>query len=161
MAKDSIGVGLLGCGIVGSGAARHLLSERDAIAKAVGVPVEIRKVAVRNLAKQRGVDLPQELYTHSVDEVVEDPSIDVVVEVIGGIEPARASILKAIELGKPVVSANKELLSTLGQELFQKADDKGVDLLFEAAVCGGIPLIRPLKESLAGEGIRQVIGIVN
>jgi len=161
MSRESIGVGLLGCGIVGSGAARHLLAEADAVARAVGVPVEIRRVAVRNLAKKRGVDLDPSLFTHSVDEVVEDPSIDVVVEVIGGIEPARSSILKAIELGKPVVSANKELLSTLGAELFQKADANNVDLFFEAAVCGGIPLIRPLKESLAGEGIKQIIGIVN
>jgi homoserine dehydrogenase len=161
MPKDSIGVGLLGCGIVGSGAARHLLAQADAIARAVGAPVEIRRVAVRNLAKKRDVDLDQSIYTHSVDEVVDDSSIDVVVEVMGGIEPARTSILRAIELGKPVVSANKELLSTLGQELFLKADEKGTDLLFEAAVCGGIPLIRPLKESLAGEGIRQIIGIVN
>lgn len=161
MVKDSVGVGLLGCGIVGSGAARHLLEQADAIARAVGVPVEIRRVAVRNLAKKRDVDLDPSIYTHSIDEVVDDPSIDVIVEVIGGIEPARAAILRAIELGKPVVSANKELLSTLGAELFQKADEKGTDLLFEAAVCGGIPLIRPLKESLAGEGIKQIIGIVN
>src|SRR5438067_2257638 len=111
MGKDSIGVGLLGCGIVGSGAARHLLDQADAVARAVGVPVEIRRVAVRNLAKKRDVDLDPSLFTHSVDEVVADPSIDVVVEVIGGIEPARSAILKAIELGKPVVSANKELLS--------------------------------------------------
>jgi len=161
MAKDSIGVGLLGCGIVGSGAARHLLAEADAVARAVGVPVEIRRVAVRNLAKKRDVDLDPSLYTHSVDEVVNDPDIDVVVEVIGGIEPARTCIANAIELGKPVVSANKELLSTLGQELFQAADERGTDLFFEAAVCGGIPLIRPLKESLAAEGIKQIIGIVN
>ncbi len=161
MAKDSIGVGLLGCGIVGSGAARHLLAEAEAVARAVGVPVEIRRVAVRNLAKKRDVDLDPSLFTHSVDDIVEADDIDVVVEVIGGIEPARTCILKALELGKPVVSANKELLSTLGQELFIKADEKGTDLLFEAAVCGGIPLIRPLKESLAGEGIKQIIGIVN
>ncbi len=80
---------------------------------------------------------------------------------MGGIEPARSSIVKAIELGKPVVTANKELLSTLGAELFKAADDKGVDLFFEAAVAGGIPLVRPLKESLAGEGIKRIIGIVN
>jgi homoserine dehydrogenase len=159
--KDSIGIGLLGCGIVGSGTARQLLRERDAIARAVGAPVEIRRVAVRNTAKKRDVDLDPGIYTHDPAEVVGAPDVDIVVEVMGGIEPARSSIIKAIELGKPVVTANKELLSTLGADLFRAADDKGVDLFFEAAVAGGIPLIRPLKESLAGEGIHRVIGIVN
>ena len=161
MAKDSLGIGLLGCGIVGSGAARHLLREAETVARAVGRPVEIRRVAVRNLAKKRDVDLDHSLYTHDVSEVVADPTVDLVVEAIGGIEPARSAILQAIELGKPVVSANKELLSTLGADLFRAADDKGVDLYFEAAVAGGIPLMRPLKESLAGETIKRVTGIVN
>jgi homoserine dehydrogenase len=161
MTRDSIGIGLLGCGIVGSGAARHLLREREAVQRAVGVPVEIRRVAVRNLAKKRDVDLDHSMFTHDVAELVADPSVDLVVEAMGGIEPARSCILQAVELGKPVVTANKELLSTLGAELFEAADAKGVDLYFEAAVAGGIPLIRPLKESLAGEGIRRVIGIVN
>ena len=159
--KDSIGIGLLGCGIVGSGAARHLLREADAVARAVGVPVQIRRVAVRNTAKKRDVDLDPGLYTHDPGEVVAASDVDVVVEVMGGIEPARSSIVKALELGKPVVTANKELLATLGAELFKTADDKKVDLLFEAAVAGGIPLVRPLKESLAGEGIKRIIGIVN
>ncbi len=161
MTRERIGLGFLGCGIVGSGAARHLLAEADAVSRAVGVPVEIRRVAVRNTAKQRDVELPQEIFTHDPGEVVADPRVDVVVEVMGGIEPARSCILQAIEAGKPVVSANKELLSTLGAEIFQAADERGVDLLFEAAVAGGIPLLRPLKDSLAGEGIRRVLGIVN
>ncbi|MGH2759142.1 MAG: homoserine dehydrogenase, partial [Actinomycetota bacterium] len=159
--RSSIGVGLLGCGIVGSGAARHLLREREAVERAVGVPVVIKRVAVRNLAKKRDADLDHAIFSHDPAEVVADPSVDVVVEAMGGIEPARSSILQAIDLGKPVVTANKELLSTLGSELFAAADERGVDMYFEAAVAGGIPLIRPLKESLAGEGIRRVIGIVN
>ena len=159
--KSSIGIGLLGCGRVGSGAARHLLREAETVARAVGVPVEIRRVAVRNLAKKRDVDLDQSIYTHDVSDVVSDASVDLVVEAIGGIEPARTAILQALNAGKPVVTANKELLSTLGAELFQAADDKGVDLYFEAAVGGGIPLIRPLKDSLAGETIHRVTGIVN
>jgi homoserine dehydrogenase len=159
--RRSIGIGLLGCGIVGSGAARHLLREADAVARAVGVPVEIRRVAVRNLAKKRDVDLDPALFTHDLQGVVQDPAVDVVVEVMGGIEPARTAIVQALEAGKPVVTANKELLSTLGAELFRTADDRGLDLYFEAAVAGGIPLMRPLKESLAGEGIRRVTGIVN
>jgi homoserine dehydrogenase len=161
MKRDSVGVGLLGCGIVGSGAARQLLREADSIARSVGAPVHIRRVAVRNLAKRRDADLDHSMFTHDTAEVVADPAVDLVVECIGGIEPARSCILQAIGLGKPVVTANKELLSTLGAELFQAADEKGTDLFFEAAVAGGIPLIRPLKESLAGEGIRRIIGIVN
>src|ERR687892_190762 len=124
--KDSIGIGLLGCGRVGSGAARHLLREADTVARAVGRPVEIRRVAVRNLAKKRDVDLDQSMYTHDVSDVVSDDSVDLVVEAIGGIEPARTAILQAVNAGKPVVTANKELLSTLGAELFQAADDKGL-----------------------------------
>jgi homoserine dehydrogenase len=99
--------------------------------------------------------------THDAASVVADPEIDVVVEVIGGIEPARTLILDAVKAGKPVVTANKELIANVGQELFDAAADAGVDLLFEAAVGGGIPLIRPLRESLAGERIRRVTGIVN
>lgn len=159
--KDAVGLGLLGCGIVGSGAARHLLRHREEIERAVGAPVEIRRVAVRNVAKKRDVDLDPSLFTHDAAGVVADPSVDVVVEMMGGIEPARSCIQQAIDLGKPIVSANKELLSTLGAELFEAADAKGVDLYFEAAVGGGIPLVRPLKESLAGEGITRIIGIVN
>lgn len=159
--KASIGVGLLGCGIVGSGAARHLLRSGDAVARAVGAPVEIRAVAVRNLAKKRDAELDHGLFTRDPAEVVADPAVDLVVEVMGGIEPARSCILQAIGAGKPVVTANKELVSTLGAELFRAADEAGVDLFYEAAVAGGIPLMRPLKESLAGEGIKRVIGIVN
>jgi homoserine dehydrogenase len=161
MSRSSIGIGLLGCGIVGSGAARQLLRERDAIAQAVGVPVEIRKVAVRNTAKKRDVDLDPSFFTHDISEVLNDPSVDVVVECIGGIEPARTAIIDALNAGKPVVTANKELLATLGAELFKTADDKNLDLYFEAAVGGGIPLMRPLKESLAGDTINRVTGIVN
>ncbi len=162
MAEQSIGIGFLGCGIVGSGAVRHLLRETDAISRAVGRPVEIRRVAVRNLSKKRDVDdLDTGVFTRDPAEVVADPSVDLVVECMGGIEPARSCILQALAAGKPVVTANKELLSTLGADLFNAADSIGVDLYYEAAVAGGIPLMRPLKESLAGESIRRVTGIVN
>src|SRR5439155_12649279 len=99
--------------------------------------------------------------THDANEVVNDPTIDVIVEVIGGIEPARSLVLDALKAGKPVVTANKELLANVGADLFTAADAAGVDLLFEAAVAGGIPLIRPLRESLIGERIHRVMGIVN
>jgi homoserine dehydrogenase len=162
MSRQSVGIGFLGCGIVGSGAVRHLLRERDAVARAVGIPVEIRRVAVRNLSKKRDVDdLDRAMFTRDVTEVVADAAVDLVVECMGGIEPARSSILQALRAGKPVVTANKELLSTLGAELFDAADSMNVDLYYEAAVGGGIPLMRPLKESLAGETIRRVTGIVN
>jgi homoserine dehydrogenase len=116
---------------------------------------------VRSISKERTVPVPEPLLTHDAAAVVADPDIDLVVEVIGGIEPARTLILEAVKAGKPVVTANKELIANVGQELFDAAAGAGVDLLFEAAVGGGIPLIRPLRESLAGETIRRVTGIVN
>jgi homoserine dehydrogenase len=162
MGNQAVGVGFLGCGIVGSGAVRHLLREVDAVARAVGKPVEIRRVAVRNLSKKRDVgNLDTSVFTRDPAEVVADSSVDLVIECMGGIEPARSCILQALGAGKPVVTANKELVSTLGKELFDTADAMDADLYYEAAVAGGIPLMRPLKESLAGETIRRVTGIVN
>ena len=154
-------VGVLGCGHVGSALVRLISDHADLLAARAGVDVEVARVAVRNLARERDVDLPAEVFTHDAEAVVTDPSIDIVVEVIGGIEPARSLILAALERGKPVVTANKELLANFGRELFDAAAAAGVDLLFEASVCGGIPLIRPLRESLAGERIRRLMGIVN
>ena len=116
---------------------------------------------MRNVSKDRGVTLPGGVLTADAAAVVDDPAVDIVVEVIGGIEPARSLILAALQHGKPVVTANKELLANVGAELFEAAERAGVDLLFEASVAGGIPLIRPLRESLAGEKIRRVTGIVN
>ena len=154
-------VGLLGCGHVGSALVRLAEANAASIEARAGVKVEVAKVAVRNLAKERDVDLDPGRFTHDADDVVADPSIDLVVEVIGGIEPARTLILSALAAGKPVVTANKELLANFGRELFETAEANGVDLLFEASVCGGIPLLRPLRESLAGDRIRRITGIVN
>jgi homoserine dehydrogenase len=117
-------------------------------------------VAVRNTATHAG-SLVADVLTQDADFVVSDPTVDLVVELMGGIDEARALILKALASGKPVVTANKALIATHGAELFAAADKSGIDLLFEAAVCGGIPLIRPLRESLRGEPIRRVLGIVN
>ena len=122
---------------------------------------ELAAVAVRSQSREREVPIPPEILTTDAGAVVSDPSVDVVVEVIGGIEPARSLILTALKSGKPVVTANKELLANCGAELFEVAASAGLDLLFEAAVAGGIPLIRPLRESLAGERITRVMGIVN
>ena len=158
---DPVRVGLLGCGHVGSAVARMVRDRSDEVAARAGAKVEIARVAVHNLSKERDTDLPQDIYTNDPHEVVRDPTIDVIVEAIGGIEPARSLILEAFEQGKPVVTANKELLSTLGRELFEAAEKHRVDLLYEASVGGGIPLIRPLKQGLAGERIVKLMGIVN
>jgi homoserine dehydrogenase len=155
-------LGQLGCGIVGSAVLRLLDRNAEDIAARVGARLDVAKIAVRSLSKER--DIPEGMNSHlttEAHEVVRDPGVDIVVEVMGGIEPARTCILQAIAAGKPVVSANKELLASLGAELFEAAAAKGVDLYFEAAVAGGIPLIRPLRESLAGEKVRKVMGIVN
>jgi homoserine dehydrogenase len=133
----------------------------DAVAARTGLRLEVAAVAVRNLSKDRPVALPPGVVTRDASKVVADPEVDVVVELIGGIEPARTLVLTALEAGKPVITANKELLANVGAELFAAAERSGVDLLFEAAVAGGIPLIRALRESLAGERITRVMGIVN
>jgi homoserine dehydrogenase len=158
---DSVRVGLLGCGIVGAATARILTSHASDVAERVGAPVELRRVAVRDKDKHRDVSLPADVLTTDAWEVVQDPSLHIVVEAIGGIEPARELILEAVRRGKHVVTANKELLSTGGKEILDAAEEAGVDLLFEASVAGGIPIIRPMKESLAGDRVTRVMGIVN
>jgi homoserine dehydrogenase len=160
-APTKIGIGLLGCGNVGSALAQLLLEDSENIARRTGITFELRKVAVRRPSKDRDVSVPAELLTDDASAVVNDPEVDVVVELMGGIEPARGLITRALELKKPVVTANKELMANVGAELSALAQAQGVDLLYEAAVGGGIPLIRPLRESLAGERISRVIGIVN
>ncbi len=154
-------VGLLGCGNVGASLVQLVAARRADIAKRTGLDLVISRVAVRSIAKDRPVALDPAMFTTDAAAVVADPDIDVVVEVIGGIEPARELILTALAAGKPVITGNKELLANHGSELFAAADAAGVDLLFEAAVAGGIPLMRPLRESLLGEPISRVMGIVN
>jgi homoserine dehydrogenase len=154
-------LGVLGCGNVGAALIRLVAEHRDVIHARTGVRLEVTRVAVRNMAIERSVPLAPERFTHDVETVVSASDVDVVIEVIGGIEPARSLILESLKLGKPVVTANKELVANVGRELFDAAATSGVDLLFEAAVAGGIPLIRPLRESLAGERILRVLGIVN
>jgi homoserine dehydrogenase len=146
---------------VGAALVKLLAAQADAIEARTGLRFEVAKVAVRNLSAPRLVDLPDEVLCRDAHAVVADPSIDLVVEVIGGIEPARELIVTALRNGKPVVTANKELLANVGAELYPIADEAGVDLLFEAAVAGGIPVIRALRESLRGEPIHRVMGIIN
>jgi homoserine dehydrogenase len=152
-------VALLGCGTVGAQVARLLAEQAEDLAARVGAPVELAGIAVRRPNRHR--DVPAELLTTDVDRLVEDDGVDVVVEVIGGIEPTRTLLLKALSAGRSVVTANKALLAECGAELFAAADASGADLYFEAAVAGAIPLLRPLRESLAGDRITRVMGIVN
>ncbi len=154
-----IGVGILGGGTVGGELARRLLEDREAILAKSGIELRLRGVAVRELGKARA--FPARYVVNRADQLVSLPEVDLVVELMGGVEPARELVLSALDLGKPVITANKELLSLHGPDLFARAAAKGVSLLFEAAVGGGIPLIRPLSESLAGEKIERVMGIVN
>jgi homoserine dehydrogenase len=153
-------VALLGCGVVGTAVARLLTGHADDMTARVGRPLEIVGIAVRRAGKDRsesGVD--PALFTTDAEELV--TRADIVVEVIGGIDPARALILRAMEHGASVVTANKALLAEDGPLLYQVAQDHGVDLYYEAAVAGAIPLLRPLRESLAGDDVRRVLGIVN
>ena len=159
--KRRIGVGLLGCGNVGSALVGLLEEQRSVIAERTGIDLDLVRVAVRSASRDRDVVLADGVLTTDAASVVNDPDVDVVVELIGGIEPAREMLAAALKLGKPVVTGNKELLANYGAELYGAADAAGVDLLFEAAVGGGIPLIRPLRESLAAEPVRRVMGIVN
>jgi homoserine dehydrogenase len=154
-------LGVLGCGHVGAALVRLLHERRADIAARTGLDLLVTRVAVRSTARAREVDLPPDVLTTDAAGVVADPDIDVIVEVIGGVEPARHLILDALKAGKPVVTANKELLANHAAEIFAAADVAQVDLLFEAAVAGGIPLMRPLRESLVGEPIRRIVGIVN
>jgi len=154
-------IGVLGCGNVGAPLVALVGAQRDAIAARTGLRLAVTRIAVRDLAKPRPSGIDAGLLTDDPQAIVDDPGIDIVVELIGGIDPARELILRALKAGKPVVTGNKELLARCGAELFSAAEEAGVDLLFEAAVAGGIPIIRPLRESLVGEHITRVMGIVN
>jgi homoserine dehydrogenase len=153
-----IKVAMLGCGTVGTQVARLLTDQADDFAARIGAPVELTGIAVRRPNKHR--EVPAELLTTDADSLVES-DVDIVVEVIGGIEPVRSLLLKALRAGKSVVTANKALLAEHGPELYAAADASGADIYFEAAVAGAIPLLRPLRESLAGDRITRVMGIVN
>jgi homoserine dehydrogenase len=152
-------VALLGCGVVGTEVARLLTRHADELSQRVGAPLALSGIAVRRIGRARGLDVPAELFTTDAEALVKDA--DIVVEVIGGIEPARSLILQAMAGGAGVVTANKALLAEDGPTLYTAAAEHGVDLYFEAAVAGAIPLLRPLRESLAGDRVMRVLGIVN
>ncbi len=153
-------IALLGAGTVGGGVYQILQWQKDEMPKKLGVSVNISKILVRDTKKEReGID--SSLFTDNWEEIVNDPKIQIVVEVLGGIEPARTYILEALRAGKHVVTANKDLLAEYGKELLDTAQEYGCDLMFEASVAGGIPIIRPLKQCLAANHITEVMGIVN
>ena len=153
-------VALLGCGVVGSAVATKLVENADDLAARVGAPLELVGIAVRRPQRPRpDVPVDPALFTADAEELV--TRADVVIEVIGGIEPARGLILRAMEHGASVVSANKALLAEDGPTLYAAADEHDVDLYYEAAVAGAIPILRPIRESLAGDDVRRVLGIVN
>jgi homoserine dehydrogenase len=159
--SDPVRVGLLGCGNVGAAVARMLHDHAEDIELRTGLRLAVTRIAVRDTQRDRRVPVPPEAFTDDPAAVVGAPDVDVVAELMGGLQPAHDLVLKAFASGKPVVTANKELLATFGANLFDAAAANDVDLLYEASVGGGIPLIRPLLESLAGERIVRVMGIVN
>ncbi|RYG24342.1 homoserine dehydrogenase [bacterium] len=155
----SLRVGILGFGTVGSGVYRMLADNQDAIVRKVGFPMEVVKIGVRDANKAR--ELPAEMFTTDLASIVDDPSIDVILELIGGVEPAGEMVERAIRNGKNVVTANKELMAKQGSRLVTLARDRGLDLHYEAAVGGGIPLVQPLKHQLAGNDVLKMMGILN
>lgn len=156
-----VGIGLLGLGTVGSGVFKILDRHHSDFSRKVGADLELRAVLEKDASKAKAVGVNEKLIVKSIEDILEDPSIDVVIEVIGGTEPAKEFILRAIDKGKHVVTANKVLMATCGKEILGAAEAKGVDIFFEASVGGGIPIVRPLKECLAGNKINRVMGIVN
>ena len=156
-----LNVAVLGCGSVGSQVVRLLTEQAGDLNARVGAPVQLVGVAVRRIDAPREVEVPEGLLTTDAAGLVARDDVDVVVEVIGGIEPARSLILAALESGASVVTANKALLAEDGPTLFEAAEKAGRDLYYEAAVAGAIPILRPLRESLAGDRVTRVLGIVN
>ena len=155
----SVKIGIIGFGTVGGGVASNLLRNGDVIAKRIGIKLELAKIADLDITSDRGVAVPDGVLTTSVDELINE--VDVVVELIGGITIAKKFILQALNMGKPVVTANKALLATAGEELFAAAEKSGADIYYEASVAGGIPVIKALREGLVANRINRIYGIMN
>jgi homoserine dehydrogenase len=156
-----IGIGLAGFGTVAAGVFKHLALNRALLSERLGSTLEVRRIAVRDLKKTRSVEAPAELLTTRWQEVVDDPAVQIVVELMGGIEEARALIVRSIEAGKIVVTGNKALLAEHGKEIFDLASARQVPVFFEAAVAGGIPIIKAVRESFVGNHIQSIHGIIN
>lgn len=158
---DAIRIGILGCGTVGGGVVRVLAENQDEIARKLGVPIVVKKVLVKNLSKERSIDLNPRVLTTNAGEILDDDEIDVVVEVIGGVNPAKQYALSALDAGKHVVTANKELVAKHGRELWEAAERTRTAFRFEGSVAAGIPIIKALHECLASNRISEISGIVN
>lgn len=156
-----IGVGIIGFGTVGTGTAKVLLDKAALIRRHVGVPIELIRIADLDITRDRGLSLPPGVLTTDVKQVLNDPAVDIVIELIGGYDIAKRVILEAIAAGKHVITANKALLALHGEEIFEAASRKGVDVGFEASVGGGIPVIRALTEGLVGNTLQSIYGIIN
>jgi len=154
-------IGMLGFGTVGSGAAKLILESVPPLKDKTGIDLRIHKVAVKDLRKPRQLGLPKTIFTTNPHEIVNDPQVDIVVEVIGGLEPAKALVLQALKNGKAVVTANKALLATHGKELFEAAVAHHTSIGFEASVCGGVPVIGAIRDGLVGNRIESIHGILN
>lgn len=161
MKDNKIQVALLGLGTVGTGVYKVLQAQKEEMLPKLGVELELKKILVRNIEKAAAKVEDASVLTSDWKEIAEDETIDIVIEVMGGMEPARTCILEALRAGKNVVTANKDLVASDGRILMDVAKENGKDFLFEAAVAGGIPVIRPLKQCLAGNHIKEVVGIVN
>ncbi|MEJ2091007.1 MAG: homoserine dehydrogenase [Syntrophobacterales bacterium] len=156
-----VNIGIIGCGTVGSGVARLLIQRAEMFRRRLGVPLRLQKVAEMDPARFQATGLDQELFTRRDMDILEDPTIDVVVELIGGVDTARDLILAAIDRGKHVVTANKALLALHGNDIFAAAAQAEVEVAFEASVCGGIPIILTLRQGLAANCIQELLGILN
>ncbi len=159
--KTEIGVGLIGFGTVGTGVARVLIENAELIRRRVGVPIKLVRIADLDITRDRGIAIPPGVLTTDIQQVLADPRVDIVIELMGGYDLAKRVILDAVQRGKHVVTANKALLAVHGEEIFAAASRKGVDLGFEASVGGGIPVIRALTEGLAANNIQSIYGIIN
>ncbi|MBM7854623.1 homoserine dehydrogenase [Desulfohalotomaculum tongense] len=159
--KQVVKIGLLGLGTVGRGVYRILTENAVNIERRIGLKLEIKKVLVRDLNKDRGVKIDPGMLTTDINEIINDPEIDIVVEVLGGVNKILDYVLRALNNGKSVVTANKDMVAMHGKELFAAAEAGSCDLFFEASVAGGIPIIRTMKQSLAANNIEQVFGIIN
>ena len=159
--KSYVSIGLLGLGTVGSGVVQLIQNHQEELQHQVGCEVRVKSILVRNTDKERDIQIGQTFLTSNPDDILQDPDIDLVVEVIGGIEEAREHIMKAIQSGKHVVTANKDLIALHGPELLEAAAQNQVDLFYEASVGGGIPILRGLSEGLVSDRLKKVMGIVN
>lgn len=159
--KQVVNVGLVGFGTVGSGTAKILLAQEELLKRRTGIDIKLKKICDKDITTDRGFPVPEGILTTNIDDIFEDEEIDIFVELIGGIEPAKSFILKALQKRKHVVTANKALLATNGFEIFETASKKGVEVGFEASVGGGIPCIKALKEGLVANNVSTVLGIMN